>query len=122
MYNFIFAVHIVVVIGLITIILIQRGRSGGLVEALGGVESIFGTKTSNFLVKATVTLVILFFLTSISLVYFSKQRSKSLIEKVPVSEDTQRITEEGTLKVPEEKPVESGETPEPAPGVDENTE
>ena len=81
MYNVVLAIHVVVVVGLVGIILIQRGRSGGLVEALGGVESIFGTKTSAFFVKVTVILAILFFITSISLAYLSKQKGKSLIGK-----------------------------------------
>ena len=81
MYTFILIVHIGTVVVLIGLILVQRGRSSGLVEALGGVESIFGTKTNAFLVKATVFLAVLFFLTSISLVYLSKRRSTSLVEK-----------------------------------------
>ncbi len=79
MYNVILIIHLIVVVALIGMILIQRGRSGGLVEALGGVESIFGTKTSNFLVKVTVVLAICFFLTSISLAYLSKEKGKSLM-------------------------------------------
>jgi len=67
--------------GLIAIILVQRGRSGGLVEALGGVESIFGTKTSAFFVKLTVVLAIMFFVTSVSLAYLSKERGKSLLDR-----------------------------------------
>lgn len=79
MYDVVLIVHVIVVVALIGMILIQRGRSGGLVEALGGVESIFGTKTSNFFVKVTVVLAVGFFLTSISLAYLSKQRGKSLM-------------------------------------------
>ncbi len=63
------------------VILVQRGRTGGLVEALGGVESIFGTKTSSFFVKLTVGLVIAFFATCISLAYLSKERGKSLMDR-----------------------------------------
>ena len=81
MYNIVLIIHVVVVVALIGMILVQRGRSGGLVEALGGVESIFGTKTGNFLVKVTVTLAVCFFLTSISLAYLSKQKGKSLMGK-----------------------------------------
>lgn len=81
MYNFVLVIHVVVVVGLVGVILIQRGRSGGLIEALGGVESIFGTKTSAFFVKMTVILAILFFITSISLAYLSKQRGKSLMDQ-----------------------------------------
>ncbi|MBP7088217.1 MAG: preprotein translocase subunit SecG [Candidatus Omnitrophica bacterium] len=93
MYNLILTIHILVAIGLIILILIQRGRSGGLVEALGGVESIFGTKTSSFFVKITVVLAILFFVTSVSLAYLSKQRGKSLMgnyKDVPSSEQPQQ--------------------------------
>jgi preprotein translocase subunit SecG len=80
MYTLILILHIVVVVGLLGVILVQRGRSGGLVEALGGVESIFGTKTNSFFVKMTVILAVLFFCTSISLVYLSRERSKSLFD------------------------------------------
>jgi preprotein translocase subunit SecG len=81
LYTLILLFHVFVVIALISVILIQRGRSGGLIEALGGVESIFGTKTSSFFVKVTVVLAVLFFLTTISLAYLSKQRGKSLLDR-----------------------------------------
>lgn len=81
MYNVVLVIHVIVAISLIGMILIQRGRSGGLVEALGGVESIFGTKTSSFFVKMTVLLAILFFFTSISLAYLSKEKGKSIMGK-----------------------------------------
>ncbi len=82
MYGLIIFIHVVVVIILIAVILVQRGRSSGLIEALGGVESIFGTKTSSFFVKVTVFLAVLFFLTSITLDYLSKQRRVSVVEKI----------------------------------------
>ncbi len=81
LYNLVLVLHVLVVISLIAVILVQRGRSGGLVEALGGVESIFGTKTSSFFVKITVMLSIMFFVTSISLAYLSKERGKSLLDR-----------------------------------------
>ncbi|MFA5337446.1 MAG: preprotein translocase subunit SecG [Candidatus Omnitrophota bacterium] len=90
LYTLILVFHVFVVIGLIAVILIQRGRSGGLIEALGGVESIFGTKTSAFFVKVTVVLAVLFFVTTISLAYLSKQRGKSLLDKykdIPAQEE-----------------------------------
>ena len=90
LFTLILVFHVFVVIGLIAVILIQRGRSGGLIEALGGVESIFGTKTSAFFVKVTVVLAVLFFVTTISLAYLSKQRGKSLLDKykdIPAQEE-----------------------------------
>lgn len=89
MYNLVLTIHLIVVVSLIGMILIQRGRSGGLIEALGGVESIFGTKTSNLLVKVTVALAICFFLTSISLAYLSKQKGKSLMGNYETSLSSQ---------------------------------
>lgn len=122
LYNIVLAVHIVVVIALISIILVQRGRSGGLVESLGGVESIFGTKTSAFLVKATVGLVILFFFTSISLAYLSKQKGKSLMEGfkdiplqqdlIPSQEETPKDQQGQTPAAPEQQSPQS--TPDDA--------
>jgi len=87
LYNFLMVLHVLVVIALIAVILIQRGRSGGLVEALGGVESIFGTKTTSVMVKITIGLAIAFFATSISLAYISKQRGKSVVERVQAADD-----------------------------------
>ncbi|MBU1122792.1 MAG: preprotein translocase subunit SecG [Candidatus Omnitrophota bacterium] len=81
MYNFLLVLHVIIAVSVIGVILVQRGRSGGLVEALGGVESIFGTKTSAFFVKVTVVLAILFFVTSISVAYVGKQKGRSLIDK-----------------------------------------
>jgi preprotein translocase subunit SecG len=96
LYNLILALYVLITIGLIAVILVQRGRSGGLIEALGGVESIFGTKTSSFFVKITVVLAILFFICAISLAYLSKERGKSLIDKykeTPVKQSTSSSTQ-----------------------------
>lgn len=79
LYSALIIFHVIIALGLIALILVQRGRSGGLIESLGGVESIFGTKTNSFFVKATVVLAIFYFGTSISLAYLSKQKGRSLI-------------------------------------------
>ena len=106
MYNFVLTFHVIIAICLIGMILIQRGRSGGLVEALGGVESIFGTKTSSFFVKVTVALAILFFLTSLSLAYLSKTKGKSLMGKYkPDLSQDNSISGEEAAKETTDKPV-----------------
>jgi preprotein translocase subunit SecG len=102
MYNFVLTVHVIVAIGLIGMILVQRGRSGGLVEALGGVESIFGTKTNSFFVKITVVLAILFFVTSVSLAYLSKQRGKSLMGQYNSTSESPSIPQ-GSSSLPDEE-------------------
>jgi len=102
MYNFVLTVHVIVAIGLIGMILVQRGRSGGLVEALGGVESIFGTKTNSFFVRITVVLAILFFVTSVSLAYLSKQRGKSLMGQYNSTSESSNIPQ-GSSSLPDEE-------------------
>ncbi|MCK4917543.1 MAG: preprotein translocase subunit SecG [Candidatus Omnitrophica bacterium] len=106
MYNLVLVLHVIVCISLIGIILVQRGRSGGLVEALGGVESIFGTKTSDFLVKVTIVLSICFFTMAISLAYLSKKKGGSLLENYPdLSIEAENISQEEQVKGFDEEPV-----------------
>ena len=52
MMIFLITIHVIVCAGLITLVLIQRGRGGGLVDSFQGVESMFGTKTNAFLMFA----------------------------------------------------------------------
>lgn len=75
-------IHVIVCLLLISIILIQRGRGGGLVESFSGVESMFGPKTNTFLTRTTSVLVIMFFITCLSLAFLSARRSRSLMQKV----------------------------------------
>lgn len=86
MYTLVLVLHTIVVILLLAVILLQRGRSGGLVESLGGIESLFGTKTSSFMVKTTIVLAILFFITSISLTVISKLESTIKLSKDIIEE------------------------------------
>src|SRR3989338_2953773 len=72
-------VHVTICIGLICLVLIQRGRGSGLVESFSGVESMFGTKTNVFLSRITTALSILFFLTCLSLAVISVRQGKSLL-------------------------------------------
>jgi preprotein translocase subunit SecG len=79
MMMFIVVIHVIVCIGLIGLVLIQRGRGAGLVESFSGVESMFGTKTNAFLTRATTVLSVLFFVTCLSLALISIRQSKSLM-------------------------------------------
>lgn len=67
---------------MVTVILLQSGRSSGLTETFGSAaESIFGTKTNAFMIRATTSLAILFIVSCLVLAYMSKQQSKSLMER-----------------------------------------
>jgi len=75
-------IHAIFCVGLIFIVLIQRGRGAGLVESFAGVESMFGTKTNVFLTRATTFLAVGFFITCLALAILSIRQSKSLMTNV----------------------------------------
>jgi len=79
---------------LVVAILIQRGRGGGLVESFSGMESMFGTKTSQFLTRTTAVLGAIFLLTSISLAVLSARQSRSLIKEEAISTGQREIATE----------------------------
>ncbi|MCM8757628.1 MAG: preprotein translocase subunit SecG [Candidatus Omnitrophica bacterium] len=88
MYGLILFIHIIVCILLIVVILIQRGRGGGLIESLGGFESLFGPKTSTFLTRTTTILAIIFMCTCLTLAFLSAIKSKSLMEEFKTKKET----------------------------------
>ena len=79
---FVIAIHVIVCFLLIALVLIQRGRGGGLLESFSGVESMFGTKTNAFLTRMTTILSIVFFITCLGLAVLSVRQSKSLMPRV----------------------------------------
>lgn len=87
MMGLLIGIHVAACALLIIIILIQRGRGGGLVEGFSGVESMFGTKTSAFLTRATTVLSTLFFFTCLSLAFLSAKQSKSLMRNVATTQE-----------------------------------
>ena len=81
MYIFLLIIHVIVCIVLILVVLLQAGRGGGFSDMLGGgqPQSLFGTQTNAFMVKATEVCAVLFVVTSLSLAILSTQRGKSLV-------------------------------------------
>ena len=82
MISLLVIVHVIVCILLIALVLVQRGRGGGLVESFAGVESMFGTKTNTFLTRSTTILSVVFFFTCLSLAVLSVRQSRSLLSNV----------------------------------------
>jgi len=78
----IITVHVIVCVLLIALILIQRGRGGGLAESFSDVESVLGTKTNAFLTRTTTVLSVLFFITCLSLAVLSIRQSRSLMRDI----------------------------------------
>lgn len=103
MYGVLLVIHALVAILLVVAILIQRGRGGGLVESFSGMESMFGTKTSQFLTRTTAVLGAIFLLTSISLAVLSARQARSLIKEEAIS-TRQKEAEESRELVESEMP------------------
>ena len=79
MTGFIIFIHTIVCILLMTIILMQSGRGGGLTEGFAAAESMFGAKTNIFMIRATTLLASLFLVTCLSLAILSTKKDKSLM-------------------------------------------
>ncbi len=82
MMGLVVTIHVIVCVVLITLILVQRGRGGGFIESFSGLESMFGTKTSEFLSRLTSILAVIFFITCLALAFLSLKESKSLLRGV----------------------------------------
>ncbi len=81
-YGLTIAIHITACIVLIAVILLQAGRGGGLSETFGGESSqtIFGTKISVFLTRATVVAACMYLVTCLVLGIMTSRRGRSLID------------------------------------------
>lgn len=116
---FIIVIHVIVCAALIGLVLIQRGRGSGLVESFQGVESMFGTKTSAFLTRATTILSVIFFITCLSLAVLSVRQSKSLMRDVKPNTAQQNPqagnsdTKKGALTIPQPEASEKAAAPLP---------
>ncbi|MDK2835842.1 MAG: preprotein translocase subunit SecG [Thermosediminibacterales bacterium] len=69
--NVIKVIHIILCLGLITVVLLQSGKSAGLSGSIaGGAETFFGKRKGidNVLSKFTTLIAVLFIVTSITLV------------------------------------------------------
>ena len=88
MYLFLISLHVLVSLMLVTVVLMQAGKGGGLAGAFGGPggagQSFFGGQGAvSFLSKATVALGVVFFISSITLAMMTAQRQSapSLIQQ-----------------------------------------
>ena len=107
---------------LVLLVLIQRGRGGGLAGAFGGPggHSAFGTKTADVFIKATAVLGAIFFILAIvtALVMRYQQSALWSAEPVPAEAPAEPATGPGErpapppAQVPEAPPAEApAETP-----------
>ena len=72
-------VHVIAALGVIGLVLMQHGKGADMGAAFGSGASgsLFGSSGSaNFLSRTTAVLAAVFFVTSMSLTYFSSHKSK----------------------------------------------
>jgi preprotein translocase subunit SecG len=111
LYTVLMVIHLLVCFGLITVVLVQSGKGGGLAGgAFGGsAQTVFGGRGANdFITRATMIFGGLFFLTSLVLALIStkgQQSSRSLLQ-----EEARRAAASAPAQVP------SGSQPAKSPG------
>lgn len=83
LYNLILVIHILVCIGLIIAVLLQAGKGADIGAVFGGAgsQALFGSAGPvDFIKKATLVMVVVFMLTSLTLGFFNLERpSKSIM-------------------------------------------
>ncbi len=82
-------IHIAACIGLILIVLLQKGKGAGMGAAFGGSsQTIFGSAgATTFLHKVTTVIAIVFMLTSLGLsIFFGRGPATSVMEDVTKTE------------------------------------
>ena len=92
LFGFVIAIHVIASLVLIAVILLQAGKGGGLTETFGGssTQTLFGTKTSVFLSRATAAAAIIYIFTCLTLAVLTSHRGRSLVSsnslKIPVTQ------------------------------------
>jgi preprotein translocase subunit SecG len=116
------AVHLLLSLGIIGLVLLQRGKGADAGAGFGSGASgtVFGARGSaTFLSKSTAVLVACFFVTSLSLAYLASHRGaanapRSLLDQVPAPAAPATRAPVTTLPAPTTTPVPAPATPPPA--------
>ncbi len=76
-------VLIIACILIVTSILMQSGKGGGLAEGFSSAENLLGTQTNTVMIKVTGVLVVIFIACCLSLAFLSTSKEQSLMRTVP---------------------------------------
>ena len=104
--NVVAVLFVICCVSLVLIILIQKGRGGGLSGAFGGAmaSGILGSKTGDFLTWVTIVLVGVFLLLAVVMAKFYKPSAASDYDTTPQTQ---------------QQPLESPDQPEPSDAAGE---
>jgi len=104
---------------LILVVLIQKGKGGGLASAFGGLGgSLLGTKTGDFLTWVTICLVAVWLLLSVVAVKFFKPATSEYLQPTPVQSSVPATTPTAPVppaQTPENTQQPAAETPAQVP-------
>jgi len=101
---------------LVLVVLIQKGRGGGLSGAFGGgmASGLLGSKTGDFLTWATIVVVGIFLMLAVLLAKFDRPRIGQY-GVIPPAETQQPVEQPSTAQ-----PADTGAATEPGPSADTN--
>ena len=104
-HTLILVAHVVVAVALIAFVLLQQGKGADAGAAFGSGASatMFGSRGSaSFLSRTTAALATVFFVTSLTLAYFSTQTSapKSVVERIQAEKPVKPPKNNGPSDVP----------------------
>ena len=102
---------------LVLIVLIQKGKGGGLSSAFGGIgSSLLGTKTGDFLTWVTICIVAVWLLLSVVAVKWFKPRASEYLQSdQPLSAPAQTTPSESQQPAEGQGGAETQKTDTPAP-------
>lgn len=109
--NLVLVVHVLLALGVVGFVLLQRGKGADAGASFGGgaSQTVFGSGGSaNFLTRMTAVLATGFFLTSFGLAYIAKQKADGLDDlglDIPAVEQTEEMPvepERNTQDIPAE--------------------
>lgn len=123
LYNLILVVHVIVCIGLVIAVLLQAGKGADIGAVFGGAgsQALFGTAGPvDFIKKATLVMVVVFMLTSLTLGFFTVERpSSSVMSGAPAPSKQAPAAPAGSgapVQVPTAPPKAQAPAAQQAPG------
>jgi preprotein translocase subunit SecG len=111
MYGVLLGFHILISLALISIVLVQSGKGGGLAGGAfgGGAQTVFGGRGANDVItRATIVLAGLFFLTSLVLALMTAglgRTQKSLMQEQAKQATTAPAPGQAPSALPEQPPA-----------------
>ena len=96
-------IHVLMAIGIVGLILIQQGKGADAGASFGGgaSQTVFGVQGSgNALTRWTSIIAAIFFVTSLALAYFAKQKSQITDEMIIDVPSVEMVVEEADGEVP----------------------